>query len=280
MKRLAALLFVIPFAVDAPLPAAARLAPGVVFEIETTDHRHTPPEVSRNTMSVEGELIRMNIAEGASARKGAVIYRGDRREMIVVDHGEKTYTVIDAATLESLAGQLNAAAAQVEEMLKTVPEAQRAQIEKMMKDRMPAAKSPAARPELRSGGQRGTHAGYATRRYDIIRGGRKTQELWVTDWSSIEGGPELKPALESLAGFLKNMTDSLSGGPLGNVAEMGGSGYELVAELGAFPVVARTMDEAGKVVEESKLLSSNRRDLDPADFEPPKQYKQRTIAGR
>jgi hypothetical protein len=280
MKKVAALLFVIPFAVDAPLPAAAPLSPGVVFEIETTDHRRTPAEVSRNTMSVEGVLIRMNIAEGASARKGAVIFRGDRREMIALDHSEKTFTVIDAATLESLAGQLNAAAAQMEEMLKTVPEAQREEIRKMMKDRMPATKSATARPELRSTGERGTHAGYATRRYDIMRGGRRTQELWVTDWNSIEGGAELKPALESLAGFLKSMTDSLAGGPLGSVAEIGGSGYELVAELGAFPIVARTMDESGKVVEESKLLSSARRDLDPADFEPPKDYKRRTIAGR
>ncbi len=248
---------------------------GVVYEIETTDHEQSPPKTETMEAMVEGMNLKMGVTSGRKGAQGDMIYRGDRREMVVVDHEDRSYTVMDQETLKQVAGQVSQAMSQLQEALKNVPEGQREMVEKMMKERMPAQAAP-QRPksELKKTGERAEKNGYPCVKYDVLRGGKKLRELWVTDWSNVEGGDEVAGAFEEMAGFFQEMLDALPDfGQQGADDTM----FEHMKELGGFPVVTREFDDDGSLEAESTLRSSSRRTLDPADFEPPAGYKRRSM---
>jgi len=264
---------------------ASPLAAGVVYEIEVTDHAAGEP--STTELAAEGKMLKMSIAPGRTSGRGEMIFRGDRREMVVVDHDDKSYVVMDEATAKQLADQLGGVSDQmkeamkrVEEQLKNVPEDQRAMVEKMLKERMPNMGGNApSRPanEYKRTGQRATKAGYPCVRYDVLRGGEKVREMWVTDWDNVEGAREVREAMLDMADFFEQIMSSLSESLGGLGPAFGGdSPFDGLREMDGFPVVVREFD-GGELESESTLRSARRRTLDPADFEPPAGYKRRSM---
>ena len=277
MKRLSTLSLLLLFT-SSPMLA------GVVYEIETTDHDQSPPKVESIEMAAEGRHLKMGIGGGSHDRKGDMIFRGDRREMVVVDHDDKTYTVMDHEAIQQIAGQVNSAMSQVQEALKNVPADQRAMVEKMMKENMPQQvpdKAPSGpSSELKKTGERATHNGYPCVKYEVVQNGRKLRELWVTDWSNLEGSEEVSETFGDMADFFREMMDSFSnlgggGGPIG----FGGSDtfFEHMKELGGFPVVTKEFNEDGSLEGEASLRSAKRQTIDPDAFEPPSGYKRQEM---
>jgi len=261
--------------------AAAPLAAGVVYEIEVTDHEQSPPKTQSIETAAEGRNLKMGIASKAEGSQGEMIFRGDRREMVVVDHDSESYTVIDEEAIGQIAGQVNSAMAQMQEALKNVPEDRRAMVEQMMKQRMPAENTLQREDAsvLENTGERGKQAGYPCVRYVVLRDGHKVRELWVTDWDHIEGGRDVVGAFEEMAAFFGELMEA--------IPNMGGQGsesldetiYRYMEELDGFPVVTREFGDDGSLEGESTLRSARRRTLDPAAFEPPSGYKRRSMLG-
>jgi hypothetical protein len=261
------------------IAAVLALAPafgGVVYEIEVTDHEQSPPKSESIEAAVEGRHLKMGIASGGRGAQGEMIFRGDRREMVVVDHEDGSYYVMDEATMKQLAGQVSGAMGQMQEALKNVPEDKRKMMEEMMKQRLPQQAPERPKSELRETGERGSKNGYPCVKYEVLRDGRKIREVWVTDWSNVEGGSDVVDAFEDMADFFKELMDSIpdfgQGGPSGDPV------FEHMRELGGFPVVTREFDDDdGSLEGESVLESVAERDLDPDAFEPPKGYRLRTM---
>ena len=263
------------------LLTAFPLTAGVVFEIEVTDHEQSPPKSEDIQAAVEGRHLKMGIASKGRGAQGEMIYRGDRREMVVVDHENRTYFVMDEEAIRQLAGVVNDAMSQMEEALKNVPEDKRAMIEQMMKERMPAA--PAAQPkrpesELKKTGERADHNGYPCVKYEVLRDGRKIRELWVTDWDNVEGGTEVVGAFEEMADFFREMMDAIPnmGGGRGGPG-IDDNVFEHMRDLGGFPVVTRDFDDDGSLDGETALRSAKRQTIDPDAFEPPSGYKRQEM---
>jgi hypothetical protein len=257
-------------ALVASMPAAA----GVVYEIEVTDHGQSPPTSENIQASVEGRHLKMGVA-GGQGRQGDMIFRGEKREMVVVDHDEKSFFVMDPDALRAIAGQLGGAMAQMQEALKNVPEGQRAAVEKMMKERMPQAAPKRPASELRKTSERSSQNGYPCVKYEVYRGGRKIREMWVTDWSNVEGGAEASDVFEDMADFFHEMMEALpnfggGGGADDNV-------FEHLRDLNGFPVVTREFAEDGSLEGESSLRSASRRSIAPSEFEPPAGYKRQQM---
>ena len=252
---------------------------GVVYEIEVTDHEQSPPKTESIEAAVEGRHLKMGIAAGSTGGKGDMIFRGDRREMVVVDHKDKSYTVIDGAAMQQIAGQVSKAMSQMQEALKNVPEDKRKMIEEMMKQRLPQETAPQPpKSELRKTGERGEKNGYPCVKYEIWRDGRKLRELWVTDWDNVEGGSEVVDTFEDMADFFKELMDSIP--DFGQGGQSGDPAFEHMREIGGFPVVTREFGDDGSLEDESTLRSARRRTLDPAEFEPPSGYKRRSMLGQ
>lgn len=268
------------FALAATLTVAPALA-GVVFQVETTHHSGSAGTES-SEMSVERPNLKMGIAAGADGRgKGEMIFRGARREVVVVDHQEKSYTVMDEETLDALAGQVAGMMGPMQEALKNLPESERRKIEEMMKQRMPSQGLQRPPSQLRRTGERATKNGYPCVKYEIWREGSKIRELWVTDWSRIDGGGEVRDVWRELTGFMRRLTEKLASGlPGGGLGGPGGDPiFEHMEEIDGFPVVTRSF-EGGELDSETVLQSVTERDLDPDAFEPPKGYRLRTMGPR
>jgi len=255
--------------------AAFPLMAGVVYEIEVTDHEQSPPKSESIQVAVEGRNLKMGIASKGKGAQGEMIYRGDRREMVIVDHENRSYVVLDQAAINAIGKQLNQFSRQMEEALKNVPADQRAMIEKMMKQKMPDAAPQRPQSEFRNTNEEAEHNGYPCVKYEVWRDGRKIRDVWVTDWDNVEGGSEVVNAFEDMADFFGDLMDA--------IPDMGGrSNYDdhvfaQLKELGGFPVVTRDFDDDGSLEDESALRSSKRVTLDPDAFEPPSGYKRQEM---
>ena len=103
------------------------------------------------------------------------------------------------------------------------------------------------------------------------------RELWVTDWSNVEGSEETVEAFQEMADFMNELLsaipmDQAPGGLADSIAAQ-------MKELDGFPVVTREFGDGGGLESESTLRSADRRTLDPAEFEPPAGYKRREMMG-
>jgi hypothetical protein len=250
--------------------SAAVSVPGVVFKLEV---KATGQPATTLTASIDGANLKMDIPQPGGAG-AAVIFRGAEKEMVMVDHGRKSYVVMDQATMKNLTGQMSAAMKQMEAQMKNMPPEQRAMMEQMMKGRgmmPPGAQS--APTELRRTSERGKHSGYDAVKYEAVQGGKVKRVLWVTEWSSVAGASEARQAFESMAAFSEDLMSGL--GPMAqNLTQ---NGFQDLKTLNGFPVLTIEYDDAGTVVSETRLVSATTETV-PADaFTPPAGYTRDSI---
>lgn len=257
------------------LIAAVPAFAGVVYQVETRDLTTSPPQTSDGTISAQGMLLKMQMQSAGSSFNGEMIFRGDRREMVIVNHDEKTVMIIDEATMKAMAEQIGQAMAAMDQALAALPASQRQKMEEMMKSRMPMQAEPPAPAEIRATGDTDTINGYPATRYEVWREGARERELWVTEWSSVEGGDEVSGAFQQMAGFMKSLLESLP--DVGGIKSAGDNAFAYLEEMKGFPVMTREFSDAGTAEFESALTSSEKKDLDPAIFEPPAGYKQQDL---
>ncbi len=251
----------------AALPSSA----GVLYEIENSYGGKT----SEATIAVEDLNMKMDVATGDTEWNGDMIFRGQSREMIVVDHDKKTYFVIDKEQLEKLAGTVNQAMASMEQALAAMPASQRAKMEQMMKSRMGNIGTPRAPSELKKTGSEDTVNGFSCEIYEVWRSGVRERELCVTDWDNVAGGREVADVFYEMGAFMTEMLDSLP--KMGDGASLGDATYEHLKEMNGFPVRTLEYGDDGVLDGQATLVSSTKADLDPADFEPPKNYKRKDL---
>ena len=257
---------------------------GVVFQVETTYHSGTP-SVESSEMSVEKPNIKMEIAarggDGSTEQRDEAIFRGDRRQMIVVDHRDKSYMVVDEATANQmrsqLDGQMQQAMKDLEKHLDKLDPREREMLEKMLKGRTPPAGAAIAgqrrqNRDFRRTGERGVRQGYPVVRYDVFSNGEKEEELWVTSWENIPGGSEVADSFTDIADFWEEMMDSFGAGFMG---ERDHNTVTFFKRINGFPIVTRSF-EGGELESETVLLSVSERDIDPDAFTPPPGYRLRT----
>jgi hypothetical protein len=248
------------------LPASA----GVLYEVESS-YGGTASEAG---IAVDGLKMKMDVASGEKNWNGDMIFDGNRREMIVVNHDNKTYFVIDEEQMRKLGETVSQAMASVEQALAGLPESQRAKMEQMMKSRMPDMGTPRQPSELKKTGAGDTVNGFDCEVYEVWRGGVRERELCVTDWNNVAGGSEVAEVFSEMGEFMTEMLDSLpkiGGGSLGDAT------YEHLKEMNGFPVRTREYDDNGTLAGQSSLISSKSADFEPADFEPPTNYKRKDL---
>ncbi|MGD9252722.1 MAG: DUF4412 domain-containing protein [Holophagae bacterium] len=251
---------------------------GVVYEIE--NRNMSTETMQTSSIAVEGSNLKMVIDSGEGKDEGEMIFRGEKREMIVVNHNERSYMVLDEDTMNQLAEQMkqaSAALAEMEKALANVPESQRAQVEKMMRSRLPNMSEPVVPTELRKTGDEDTMKGYPCMRYEILRDGVVIRELWVTDWSNVEGGEDTSAAFQAMADFVQQMIESLP--QFGQMGQSSASAaFEHMRGINGFPVLTREFADDGSLESIAALTAVEQTDLSAADFEPDPRYKRQEIS--
>ena len=275
MKKFAALVLFAPLLAVAPLPAAPPAAnPGIVYQLEVREVGAAGEPMTMTT-SIEGENLKIEVPPQNGQGRTDMIFRGDRREMIMVNHGARRYVVMDEATIKQMTAQLSSAMSQMQEMLKNVPPEQRAAMEEMMRGRGMAMPSQQAPSELRRTSESGTQSGYAAVKYQIVRDGTVERDLWVTEWANIEGSAEARPAFERMASFMQELMAGLTE----IVGDMGQDSFRHMSEMNGFPVLTVEYDDDGQPEMETRLLSASEQTLPATAFEPPSGYTRQSIGG-
>jgi hypothetical protein len=255
--------------------AASPVSAGVVMEMATKDS--SGQEMTDNTISAQSELIRLDNVGGATGHM-SMIFRGN--ELMMLNHDEKEYYVIDEATLQQMNSQMSEAMKMMEEQLANVPPEQRAMVEKMMRGKMQGmgmdtgsqTANPPAPPRVEAAGS-GNWEGYPCVKYVVHEGAEKTQEIWATPMNRIEGADEMTAAFRKMSEFMQKMTETFKAGPF---AQVGQTPMGLMQEIEGFPVHSKHFSD-GELERETFLKSATMKSLEPSLFEVPSGYKRQDL---
>jgi hypothetical protein len=268
MKKLTAILITILIC------ASHQLFAGVVLEMRTNDGSGNETGTSR--ISADSGMVRLDNIGGTSDADMSMIYQGDK--FLMLNHGDKTYFVMDEVMLDEMNSQMSAAMKQMEEQLANVPAAQREMVEQMMKGKMKGMMSqqtPTEGPRVESGGSSQWRS-YPCVKYTVYQGTEKTQEICAAAMDQIGGSGEVMTAFRKMAEFVKKMIASLPDMVASRVA---GNPMEMMDQIDGFPVHTLQF-ENGKVSQEVSLESVSEQALAANLFTPPADYKKLDMFNR
>ena len=262
----------------ASLTVAGPALAGSVLELLTTEYTQDPPILGTVEISTLDNLSRIEITSITSNESGGMIFRGDRGEMIAIDHEVQQYYVIDQAMMNRMATQVSDAMQQMQQALEAMPPEQRALAEQMMQRQMQPAEAPAKPPvTLSKTGETDEIAGYDCEYYDVMQESRKIRDLCVTTWEEIEEGRQVAAAMMQVADFFESMREAFAGAGGLDVMDRQQEMFSYMEQLQGYPVLSRDYDATGKMTMESRLQSAGHVEVAEALFEPPNGYTQQAL---
>ena len=238
----------------------AQAADGVLIVSKTTSGGNTV--ITQTQM--ERDRVRVEIP-GRNGEKQAVIFDGARQVLWMVNYDRKTYSEMTKADIDALSGQMASVSSQMEEALKNLPPAQRAQMEAMMKGRG-AGGGPSAKPEYRKTGTDKVGR-WACDKYEGYRDGQKVSEVCAVDPAAIGVALTDFQAMNQLGSFFQKLMPQA-----GDRVFSIGEGYSGV------PV--RRISFGGGSQTTTELTDVTRQAFAPSTFEVPPGYQKEAMIGR
>ncbi|MEM1322965.1 MAG: hypothetical protein AAGG75_22055 [Bacteroidota bacterium] len=197
-----------------------------------------------------------------------MVFKGDNKEMIAIDHEKKSYMVINGEMIAQMKGAMSGFQKEMEEVYKNMPPEAQEQMKKAQKEGgMNFGMGGMAPKEIKAvnSGEKGTQAGYSCVRYDILEDGQKKREIWIAPWSSIEGGAEVKKAMMGFMTFMQQLSDEMTQGMPGG----GGNLFDDIDYEEGMPVMIFDLETKEKTI----LQSAKKMTLPANTFGPPAGYK-------
>lgn len=234
------------------LAATAPTRADSILEFQTTEFGGGQPIVGTVQISTSGSDTRVEIISVSSAEAGGMIFHGDRKEMIILDHAQGSYMVIDKQHMDAMAG---------------MPPEQTMQQQALAK---PRQRSPDTINDLHSHGE---VAGIPCNNYEVIRDGRKIRELCVSDWADIYGGQETANAIKSVADFFEGLRQANSSAGDMDVFDRQQELFEHMEQLDGYPVLYRDFSASGSLERQTLLTGAREESLGSGFFNPPPSYQ-------
>ena len=240
------------------LAAQLHAADGVVITETTTVGGKT-----RTTrMQVTRDHVRTEIAS-ASGDNEVVIFDATTQVMWMVNYDKKTYTEMTKAEADKMGAQMGDANAKVQEMLKSLPPEQRAQMEQMMKGR--GASFPSAQPQRIEYKRAGADkvGKWACAKYEGFRETQKASELCTVDVKDLGISATDLDAARQMSEFFGKMRPQ-------NAESLPAVGTDGQGFIG-FPV--RRVTTTGNVQSVTEVSDVSRQNLPDSAFALPSDFK-------
>jgi hypothetical protein len=235
--------------------------------------------VNRNLAGGNQESVSTTYAQDGRMRvetqpgDSVMIFKDDT--IYNIDNKDRSYTVMDRASMQKLAAQLSPALKQMQEQMAKMSPEQRAQMERMMGGRMPGAAKPDSQ-QVRKTTRTGTVAGHGCTYVEMLEENVVEEEMCVAPSGALKGGKELTDAAMKLSALLREMLQSFDAPWLKDSIAQQVENYE---QLGGVPLSTRHFS-SGKPVSES-TMKSIRSDAVPADaFAIPAGYTRKDMMQR
>ena len=237
--------------------AAVPLCAGVRIQMESTDL--DTKKTTQQEMLLDSSRFRANMESGTSVM---FLTDGGRNRMVMLDRTKNEYREMDQQTMNQMSQQMSGAMAQFEAQLKNMPPAQRAQIEQMMKGKMPqqAAAQPVKTVYTAKGS--GVVNGFSCTKYDGMRGSEKVSEVCAAQPGQLKFSPSDFQVFDKLKEFTAGLQSAMANSPFA-----GAAGVNQFAESGfeGFPV-QRVGFRNGQATEKSEVKSAAQAAFTDADF--------------
>lgn len=252
---------------------------GTLLTVEKRSLDGSRPEVVVSTIAIDGKRVRIDHHEPNKSSRGSVIYRGDKKQMIVLDHRGNSFHIVTKDSLNAMNQQvdrqMSAMMKQMESKLSQLPPAQRQMVEQMMKQQNPSAfaqptpQAPAA-PEVKKTGVKKQIKGYPTEQYEVYQDGARVREMWVTDWASAGVKRDDFRIFKEMHQFQQQAFASMNRGQAftGNDAA-----FDEFRQVEGLPLIV-TSFEGNTKTQETTLQSLEKKDFDESYFTPPSDYKE------
>lgn len=201
-----------------------------------------------------------------------MIFNSSAKNMTVITHSDKSYMILDQSTASNVKSEMEKA---MEEAMANVPPEQRAMVENMMKQRMPAMVGPqqpqmeVQETEIRKTGRSDTISGYDCEYYEAFRGDQKEGEYCVASWSDLDVGDNIEQSFANMAEFMEGFFEEFR---KMSPAQMSDNPFSYMDEMDGFPVLNRQFSN-GKASHESILSSITEQDIDESEFAVPETYQ-------
>jgi hypothetical protein len=190
--------------------------------------------------------------------------------LYIIDQNDKSYVVVDKATLEQLAAKMKVAMEEMKEQLSKLPPDQRAQVEQMMPGM--SSKERTWTVEAIDTGKSDKVDGRTCRVWDIKREGVLDDQWCVVPYSALPGKENFAAAF---AGFAKVFEEMAKSVPM--LSGMMSNEFGAQAKVNGFPARSRAY-ENGKLGDMEQLVSVWREEAIPASmFNVPAGYKQKQM---
>lgn len=222
------------------------------------------------TAKTYAQAGKMRIESGSGAQDTFAIFRDET--IYTLNPKDKTYIAMDRATMQQLAAQLNPALKMLQEQMANMSPEQRAQVERMVGNKLPGSESAPAE-EVRKTARTGKVAGYACTYAEILQNGVLQSEACVAPPSDLQGSKELYDAALKVSALVKDMMASVDS-PW--IKQMMNREIENFQKLGGVPLMTRVFDE-GKPIHEATLKSLHTQALAASLFEIPAGYKKQDL---
>lgn len=212
-----------------------------------------------STATTYAQSGRMRVDTGDNDRY--VIFKDDA--LYSISRKEKSYTVMDRATMKKMAEQINPALKQMQEQLARMPPEQRAQMEKMMGS-MTGVKQSSVQ-EVRKTARTGKVAGYACNYVEVVDDGVVSNELCVVAPGALKGGDELMAAALKMSALVQDIFKDIDAPWLKQSIDRQTANY---GKIGGVPVQTRYFSD-GKPAGDTTLKSIRTEALAADVFEVP-----------
>jgi hypothetical protein len=249
----------------------AHASAGVVLE---TVERDPAAGTTNGTNVMRADDGRLRIDRYEEGKLVAVmIFKDDA--LHALDPADKTYAVLDRATIEKVAGVVNPALKEMQEQLAKMSPEQRAMVEQMMKGSLPSGLGE-GRKKVRTvvATERSDRvAGLACTVYEIREDSELVREACVAPVQTVPGGPDFYAVLSRMGALMQEMLDAIDAPWLKDSVD---DQWALVEELNGVPIRGREFKE-GKPVLEVELERIAEEKAPAGSFEIPADYARRDL---
>ncbi len=258
--------------------AASPLAAGVVMNLRTTDYAGPSPRIESSRMVIGAGALKMDLeSESESVLNHTIVFRGGETPSItVIDHREKSYLIMDRESIEALGIEMQMAMQAATSRIGELPPEQRAVVQKMLEGQFGRSRSEAERAPstvVRTS-DRDMKSGLPCVKHEVFRRGEKLREVWTAPSSEVPGGEASLALLREMSDFYRAMMSSFEriAASSGQRFRLGQHPFEDLGRMDGFPVLTYNFTR-GRVETEIILLSVEERQLEPAELEPPPDYR-------
>jgi hypothetical protein len=242
----------------AAMPASA----GVIMEMTHRDLGDPQSQPSIQRSYFQDGKFRVELG-GADANR-VTLFKD--QAMYVINPVDKSYHVIDQATLQPLAARMAEARQRMEERIATMPPQQQEMMRKMLEG---SGAGPPA--QLTDAGRTEVVGGRTCHIWQRTRNGVVQSELCVVPAASLPGGAQLFQGLTSVSKFMDSLGKVMPRG-----MTQGDNFWADLMHTNGFPVMTREV-LGGKATSETELTAIHQESLPPALFEVPAGYQEKSL---